>query len=88
MGRNRGRQRRCGSGAAVALLVLGAGIGISAVPPWSNVLSEVARASAASKVVGGVATGFTQANGSTAGDPAGPLASFVESLLRVSPAAK
>jgi hypothetical protein len=45
-------------------------------------------ASAAANIVAGGATGITQANGSTAGESSGPLASFVDSPLRSSPAAK
>jgi hypothetical protein len=55
---------------------------------FATVLSAAVLASAATNIVSGVAAGLTQANGSTAGRSAGPMAGFVDSLLRASPAAK
>jgi hypothetical protein len=132
----------------LALLAFGAGIGLSAVSPWSNsgissatfniaagiylcivavmassiggylagrlrtkwvgvhtheiyfrdtthgflawafatVLSVAVLASAATNIVGGAAAGLTQANASTASQSVGPMAGFVDLLLRANPA--
>ena len=53
---------------------------------FATVLSVAVLASAAANIVSGAAVGFTQAIGSTGGQLAGPMAGFVDVLLRANPA--
>jgi hypothetical protein len=53
---------------------------------FATVLSVAVLASAATNIVGGAIAGLTQANESTASQSAGPMAGFVDLLLRVNPA--
>jgi hypothetical protein len=54
---------------------------------FATVLSAAVLASAASNIVGGTSAGLTQAAGSAAGQSTGPVAGFVDLLLRADPAA-
>ncbi|WOJ91669.1 hypothetical protein RZS28_19670 (plasmid) [Methylocapsa polymorpha] len=53
---------------------------------FATVLSAAVLASTAANIVGGAAAAFTQANGSMVGQSAGPMAGFVDLLLRANPA--
>jgi len=53
---------------------------------FATVLSVAVLASTAANIVSGAAAALTQANGSTAGQSAGPAAGFVDLLLRANPA--
>jgi len=52
---------------------------------FATVLSVAVLASAAANIVGGAAAGLAQPNGSTAGQSDGPMAGFVDLLLRANP---
>jgi len=52
---------------------------------FATVLSVAVLASAAAKIVSGAAVGFTPAIGSTGGQSDGPMAGFVDLLLRANP---
>ena len=52
---------------------------------FATVLSVAVLASAAANIVSGAAVGFTQAIGSAGGQSAGPMAGFVDLLLRANP---
>ncbi|WOJ91612.1 hypothetical protein RZS28_19295 (plasmid) [Methylocapsa polymorpha] len=53
---------------------------------FATVLSVAVLASTAANIVSGAAAGLNQANGSAAGQSAGPMAGFVDLLLRANPA--